>query len=663
MKVSVDQMLPLELVKEIQTDFLCGNAPEVRIDKHGNGLYHLSFCYNVAKNILQDDCAVSVISGFKPAYSWIPHLTPQEGYIAQQHIFRTPSLVFVADGQTLILIPDIKVMEHQSVPTYLDLDAPAGRLTIGLSNSRVVNHILYQKAEGGQYEEGEAEIAFYLILKHEKLANPFRPILDFFWSRYGQKDYERLTAKNKNLQPYVQHTYKWAFENWKEVVWQEFEENGKQVGAPVFIVTTKQSPNYTGIKKERELRSIWNQAWFCSLRSASGLFRYAKRTSSRRLMEYALKTKELALSFPQQDGLFDSVVATEMEIFCVSGNEYQRSKGWETRYFGNSDRNPFGAIVREAPRHILDSSFTADYMLLWYQELEQDERLLHYAGRYAERLLKLQNDVGFFYGWVDANGKAMGVLDNSPESSMSAAFLLHYYAIVKDERFLIAALKAIDAVCNEIVPTGRWEDFETYWSCSAFWNDHVGEKIERNDMYKQCNFSMYFTALALLEAYFITGKQEYLTTGQVVLDEMLMTQSSYQPAAFEVPVVGGFGVLNADAELNDARQSLFSELILRYGEALSMTEYTQRGLAALRISFSMMYCPENPDAKKQWEKAWTFLNEKDYGFNMENYGHNGEINSDGMGIGEFTIYDWGNGAAAESYERMLAHFGEAFIWQ
>ena len=57
--------------------------------------------------------------------------------------------------------------------------------------------------------------------------------------------------------------------------------------------------------------------------------------------------------------------------------------------------------------------------------------------------------------------------------------------------------------------------------------------------------------------------------------------------------------MNADAELNDARQSLFSEGILRYGHLLGREEYLQRGEAALRASFSMMYCPENPSALAQ----------------------------------------------------------------
>ena len=122
--------------------------------------------------------------------------------------------------------------------------------------------------------------------------------------------------------------------------------------------------------------------------------------------------------------------------------------------------------------------------------------------------------------------------------------------------------------------------------------------------------------------------------------------------------IGGFGVMNCDGEWNDSRGSLFAELILQYGKELQMPEYTERGLCALKTSFEMMYCPENPKAKEQWEKVWPFFNEKDYGFTMENYGHGGATSPEGEGMGEFTIYDWGNGAASEAYNRILDKFGK-----
>ena len=168
---------------------------------------------------------------------------------------------------------------------------------------------------------------------------------------------------------------------------------------------------------------------------------------------------------------------------------------------------------------------------------------------------------------------------------------------------------------------------------------------------------MFWTAEALLECYRITNEKHYLELGQRTLDELLMTQASWQPPYMYVNVLGGFGVMNADGEWNDSRQSLFAELILQYGKLLNSTEYRERGFAALRASFVMMYAPENPQTKKQWEKVYPFFGADDYGFTMENYGHGGRTSPAGEGMGEFTIYDWGNGAAAEAYNRILDKFG------
>jgi len=208
----------------------------------------------------------------------------------------------------------------------------------------------------------------------------------------------------------------------------------------------------------------------------------------------------------------------------------------------------------------------------------------------------------------------------------------------------------------------RWENFETYWSSSSFGSgDLIGKKILRNNMFKQCNFSMFWTAKALHEAYRETGETRFLDLGRHVLDELFMTQAYWQPPYMFVSVLGGFGVMNCDGEWLDSRQSLFAEIIIRYGLELDCEEYIQRGLAALRASFVMMYCPENPRTKIQWEKRHTFFGPRDYGFTMENYGHGGVTSAEGAGMGVFTIYDWGNGAAAEAYNRILDHLGREFI--
>ncbi|WP_300599299.1 hypothetical protein [Niabella sp.] len=651
-------------IKEIRPDKI-GNTPgRITYQAVASDRLYIRITWNLPASVPQDGLDVSVVPSFIPGFNWAPLLTPENHHVIAQHVFRAPALIVADDAKLLSVIPDLDLLQKGSpVPWYMDMDALNNRLVLGMGNTSVKEHVLFTRAPGAVFPKGTVTLGFYCLVsgKKDAVQNPFQQTASFLWSKWGAPLFRKETTPsgNMNLDPYVKQTYAWAFKNWRPAVWQELELEGKKVGAPVFIVNTTQSPNYKGVLNEREFRSVWNQAWFNSLRSAQGLYRYARRTGNDSLRQYALQTKELALSFPQQQGFFKSVVATEMEEVTVDGKQYMRSKGWNTRYWGNSNRNPYTWDARMAPYHIADMSFTAYWMLVWYLELEKDPRLLAYAKTYADALVGLQDAIGFFPAWLDLKDlKPMQHLNRSPETSISVTFLLKLYTITGDRRYRNAAARAMEAVMKHNIPQGQWEDFETYWSCSRIGSDQwVGKKIARNNMYKQNNFSVFWTAQALLEMYRVTKEKKYLVAGQRTLDELLLWQAVWQPPYMAVHTLGGFGVMNGDAEWNDARQSLFAELILQYGQLLHRNDYIQRGIAALKASFVMMYTPLNPGTMQQWQARWPFFNEQDYGFMMENYGHDGVTNAHGLGIGEFTIYDWGNGAAAEAYNRIYDHFG------
>ena len=655
-----------EYVAAIEYRQIKDETPEIIYSVLSENIIKVSVLFDLKDSVWQNDWQVKITPAFSPDFHWAPHLTPTDEHIVAQHAFRAPAMIVSSEERKLTIIPDLDLLpENPSVDWYMDMDAPNNKITLGMSKSRVREHVLFVREPGAVFPPGKIEFGFYILVsdKKESIVNPFRDAVAFLWDNWGNNAFQFMVSGFVDLESYVDHTYNWAFDTWKESVWQEFKLNGKDVGAPVFIVNTTQSPNYPGEINEREFRSIWNQAWFSSLRSASGLFRYAKRTENEKLLEYANKTKELALAFPQKNGFFPGLIATEMEQVEIDGKKYNRSNGWGTCYFGNSNRNPYSRNARISPYHILDMSFTANQMLLWYSELEQDQRLLDYAMRYADALTEIQFENGFFPGWLDKETlNPLKHLNESPESAMSVTFLLNLYKITQNEKYRESALKAMNAIIDNIVYEGQWEDFETYWSCSRYGSENlVGKKVERNNQFKQNTLSMFWTAEALLGSFNLTGSQEYLKLGERTIDELLMYQASWQPPFIYVRTVGGFAVMNADGEWNDSRQSLFSELIIRYGEELKREEYVQRGLAALYASFEMMYCPENSATKEQWEKVWPFFNEKDYGFMMENYGHGGVTSPDGIGIGEFTIYDWGNGAASEAYNRIVDHWGKDYI--
>lgn len=652
-----------KFIKNINVDQIDGAQTNLRINELSKGLFKVDATLDLQADSNHPGWTTTITPAFIGTFHWSPHLTPSDRHIVSDHVFRAPALICSNDRQILTIIPDLKARNNSPYRWFMDLDAPRNKLSVGISNYRVAEHVMFHK-KTVKLKKGNVSISFYVMISDKKrdIRNPWRKPLAFMWNKYGKALAEKGEPLNGDITPYVNHTYNWAFKNWKDAVWQEFELNGKKVGAPTFIVHFSQSPNYSKPATEREFRSIWNQAWFNSLRSAQGVFRYARRTKDKELMKKALMTKELALSFPQKDGLFPGVIATEMHHVKVDGHNVSRSKGWKTKFFGNSNRNPYTRDAKTSPYHILDMSGTAYFMLTWYEELEKDQRLLDYAKKYGDKLITLQDKDGFFPGWIDMNTmKVLPVLNQSPETSKSVTFLLKLAEITKDPKYKVAALKAMDAVSGEIVQTGRWEDFETYWSCAKWWGDRVGQKVPRNNMYKQNNFSIFWTAEALLNAYELTKNKKYLELGQRTLDELLMTQALWQPSYMHVKVFGGFGVMNADGEWNDARQAVFAELIIRYGKLLKKKEYVDRGIAAMKASFNMMYCPENAQTKKQWEKVYPFFNKKDYGFMMENYGHGGYADAHGGGIGVFTIYDWGNGTACEAYNRIIDRYGKEIL--
>lgn len=642
-----------------------GVAPEIRIENLTAEIRRVEAVWEFDAETRLDELSLSFEFLHSPDFHWLPHLAPDEGFVVGQHVFRSPAVVAASGTLTVAVVPDLDLVgDDPALPWFLDMDAPRQRGSIGFSHTEIPLHVGFRKTPGLKIPQGSVKLAFYCFVydDREDPPNPWGRIAPFLWEKWGSPLLAQGEPTQVPLDVYVKRTYQWAFEEWKESVWQEFEIDGVPVGAPQFIVNISQSPNSPDPWFQREFLSIWNQAWFSSLRSASGLARWAKRSGDAELLRKANLTKSLALAAPMREGLFPSVIRTDNEKVEAAGKSVDRPKPWSEAYWSNSNRVPWNHGISPDWIHLLDSSWTALLMLRWDSEIESDPELVRYASEYAEALVALQDDEGFFPGWIHPETRRPGpVMNQTPESAMSALFLFNLAKRSGEERFRASALRAVDALIEEIIPEGRWEDFETYWSCCPFRNDRIGERIERNNQFKQNTLSIFWTAEALLEAWRATGENRYLAWGVRTLDELSMHQQVWSPPFIYIPALGGFGVMNFDGEWNDSRQSLFAELYLDYYRVTGRRDFFERGIAALKSSFVMMYCPENPVQKVQWEKAHPFFGPEDYGFTMENYGHGGRTSPDGEGMGVFTIYDWGNGAAAEARNRIFDHYGDVYI--
>ncbi len=265
-------------IRSIRCQRLGGVAPEVAVNPITEDMIRIHLTFDLPQEIGQDDWRLEIEPAFQPDFHWSPHLTPTDEHVVDQHSFRSPAVMAASEDRLVALIPDLSIMARGTpVRWYMDLDAIGNTLTLGMSNSAPREHVLFVRKPGARYHEGKTEVGFYLVVSSETEAikNPWRSVLAFLWEKWGRPRFESGEPLEGDLSPYVEHTYNWAFGNWRESIWQEFELDGRRVGAPVFIVNQTQSPNYPGQVNEREFRSIWNQAWFSSLRAAPGLFRHA----------------------------------------------------------------------------------------------------------------------------------------------------------------------------------------------------------------------------------------------------------------------------------------------------------------------------------------------------------------------------------------------------
>jgi hypothetical protein len=83
-------------------------------------------------------------------------------------------------------------------------------------------------------------------------------------------------------------------------------------------------------------------------------------------------------------------------------------------------------------------------------------------------------------------------------------------------------------------------------------------------------------------------------------------------------------------------------------------EYFERGVAALRASFALMFIPEH---KKTIMKDMPGIKSKDYGFIPENYGHSGEDRCVLGGI----HFDCGSGSSASAAAYVERNFGDVYV--
>lgn len=595
-------------------------------------------------------------------FIWTPNLRPRPDDLIADHVFRSPAVMLQKDSIFVALIPDLSyLVKHRVMPMALDFQLPhlqqpgsaaindstrqavlsnlahaAPILSFGFWPWKTRGQNFYQpdSTRAPKLQDAEISYAYYLWLEHraapyprpgfEKSKNPnacaFRRVVDFMWEKFSTRYREgAIGALPATLDALAQRAWKqYADKNWFESTLNNRPVGGFKNGS---LAASNNLP-----------AKIADGAWFTrrsqTLRSAYGMYLFGKRNKDLLLMKRAEKILNLALSAPNDNGIFPS-------IYFLSSPTPNSQLAASVLNLADKKFSPFWTSeAGDDFNNTIEASWTGYWLLKWADLLpSRRQEIFSFCRKYADFLVKNQQSNGAIPTWFYRNNH-QPVFSENAETSGSALFLAEFYQRVKEPRYLDAAGKAMEYITREILPRNKWRDAETLDADSSQ-SPLVFDGI--TGQYLQGTFSMHQAAKAYLALHQITGDPAYLHLGEHVLDYLLLYQQVWSPPQFSRNLFGGFGAQNNDAVWSEARQAYFAETLMDYFDATNKRAYFERAIAAMRATFALFH-RDTPMCYAYWAP-------------------NG-----GDQPGAITSLNWGAGSAAATFELLRERTGDAYIF-
>ena len=151
-------------VAEIKAPDFGGYRPTFKVEPQGPGVVKVLMEVDISDTLRMDDWHLLIRPAFSPTFHWAPHLAPTSDHIIAQHVFRAPAMIVTDSSHFLALVPDLDLVGGEGQPNwYMDLDAPANTLSLGISRSAVKEHVLFRRAPGQKISPGIFRLGFYLF--------------------------------------------------------------------------------------------------------------------------------------------------------------------------------------------------------------------------------------------------------------------------------------------------------------------------------------------------------------------------------------------------------------------------------------------------------------------------------------------------------------------
>jgi len=640
----------------------------------------------------------SIFLGDKPDFTWVPHLRPERRYIIGDHIFRSPVIIYKKGKIAFAFIPDLKTLAtNHPFQSFMDFNlipedsTNIPQISYGFGNYYPTPHTFFKHEPSKTWKiEKDTDLTFryHIIVFIEKnVSEILQSINKFFWQKYIRKNlYESLNPQVLPYETNVREGFEAIFQRHK--YWGTFQIDEKKCGgiwqrswagakkrAIEFIKpedlksykqrnTTETASSDTGIHKminemifdtEKvkwfdkytlkhafvpRTAEIWNSAWFLNIRTAYSLTYFGKEWNDNELIEKGNLILNTLLNLPRINGIFPSII-------------FPAAPDSSTISYINGSK----AYLYSDEYNLIDTCLAMYWALKYYNDFEEKEEIIEKSKdlfKFVSKVWKKTRKIPVFISFSEEDILINDALLNSASSGAVLMFLTELYKKIKNQEIVSIAKKIADFIQEYIIPKNKWHDFEPFFSCTKFPTNFFDNYTNSHVMNTLC---IYWCAEGFKELFKITKNVEYLNVGEHILAVLSLFQQVWNIPYISYNTFGGFGVQNADAELNDARQALFVRTYMDYYLLTEKEEYMERGLAALRASWALQLLRQYEEICPGNIKDISTINTVDKGAMYENYGHTG---SDYRVHGQIT-FDWGVGTAAMATAYAKNHFGDLFI--
>ncbi len=564
----------------------------------------------------------------KVDYTHAPCMKREPADVIGDRVFHSPAVILQGDSRFAALVPDLHLLkttlvyapearpidgprqfripqnpESITLPTILDVDFQSGISSFPLFSFGFADYLtqqhMYWKHENSRgafvrtLSTNKLHYAFDLFISGAaETCSGYQMVSRHLWEKSGSRYAHQPKPQAMPFSQYASICYPAAFSYRGDTAqdtkryserkpynpddsgplptWLEFDIDGHPAGG---IRATPSQWYY----------DIQFMGWWNNVHLAQGMTYWGRRTNKLSLIDKARRIIALALSAPQNDGIFPAVYNYEdkrwVGCYWKPGGDYQPAvlpKFWD-----------FSSDYYQT----CSASKTAALLLRYHRHYEKDERIVPYLKPYGDFVAARLDPTGCLPAWFTHDLVAVPYLRFNAEGGIHVSFLAELFTATGNEKYLTAARQMAEFLIREILPQQRWYDFETFYSCAA---KPEATYDARTGQWPRCTLSMIWAVDGLTALYEATGDKSILAAAERSADYLSLYQSVWQPPfIITAYAFGGFVSQNSDGEWLDMRQCLCGEALVRIGIATGRQDLLERGVAALRSAFSVINHPRH----------------------------------------------------------------------